>query len=213
MAMNARFPARNLRPKCFFLPCLLQFTVAALLGGVWSAFATTALEQTFPDLVHRAEVIAIGTVTSVTERWDAQRGAPFTDVTFANLTMLKGDVNDATMTLEFLGGHTPEGTLISVSGVPQFTVGEKNVIFCAGNHKDFCPLVGVWQGRLRVRFDLQRREETISDNFHTPITGVQNGILQKLTPGTPQQPALSLSALRELIAQELQAPYDHFPSR
>ena len=35
------------------------------------ASATTVLEQTFPDLVHRAEVIAVGTVTGIQEQWDA----------------------------------------------------------------------------------------------------------------------------------------------
>ena len=35
--------------------------------------ATTALEQTFPDLVHRADVIAVGTVTGIQEQWDAAR--------------------------------------------------------------------------------------------------------------------------------------------
>lgn len=176
------------------------------------ACATTVIEQTFPDLVHRAEVIAVGTVTSVVERWDAARQAPFTAVTFSNLTVLKGNPNDSTMTLEFLGGHTPDGTVLSVAGVPQFTVGERNVIFCAGNHKDFCPLVGVWQGRLHVRFDSQRGEETVSDNSHTPLVGIRDGILQKLAPETArQQPALSLSTLIESIQQEMQAPYGQLP--
>jgi hypothetical protein len=166
------------------------------------------MEHTFPELVRHAEVIAVGTVTGISERWDAARHAPFTDVTFSHLTVLKGDPGDSTMTLEFLGGHTPEGVHLSVSGAPQFAMGEKSVIFCAGNHKDFCPLVGLWQGRLRVRFDPQQGAETVSDNFHAPIVGIHQGVLQKLAPGTPLQNALSLSSLIQLIQQEMRNLHD-----
>ena len=104
------------------------------------AQATTAVERTFPDLVHRAEVVAVGTVTNVREQWDAARRAPFTYVTFSHLTMLKGTAQEETLTLEFLGGHEPDGTLLVVHGVPHFSIGEKTVIFCTGNRRDFCPL-------------------------------------------------------------------------
>lgn len=169
--------------------------------------ATTVIEQTFPDLVHRAEVIVIGTVTGIQEQWDAARQAPFTHVTFSNLTVLKGNLGAESLTLEFLGGHTPEGMVLTIPGVPRFTVGEKTVVFCAGNHRDFCPLVGIWQGLLRVAFDPQRGVETVSDNSHVPIVGVQDGAFLKLTPETPQQEALPLSTLMELIEQELRSSY------
>jgi hypothetical protein len=112
------------------------------------------------------------------------------------------------MTLEFLGGHTPDGTLLSVSGVPQFTIGEKTVVFCVGNQRDFCPLVGVWQGLLRVTFNPQRGVETVSDNFRVPIVGLQGNAFLKLLPGTPQQEALPLPTLMDLITQELRRAYD-----
>ena len=79
------------------------------------------------------------------------------------------------MTLQFLGGHTPQGSVLTIPGVPRFTIGEKPVVFCAGNQRDFCPLVGLWQGVLRVRFDPQRGVETVSDNFHVPIIVVEGG--------------------------------------
>ena len=183
-------------------------SIALLLHcGSSSIHATTAIEQTFPDLVHRAEVIAIGTVTGISEHWDAARHAPFTSVTFSNLTVIKGNPGGSTVTLEFLGGHTPDGTILSIGGVPQFTIGEKSVVFSTGNQKDFCPLVGIWQGRLRVQFDRRQGEETVSDNFHTPIVGIQNGVLQKLLPETQTQKTLPLSTLVNLIQQEMQLPY------
>lgn len=183
--------------KIFFLACVVP------------AHATTAIEQTFPDLVHRADVIAVGTVTGIQERWDAARQAPFTDVTFSYLTVVKGAVDGETMTLEFLGGHTPDGALVSVSDVPQFTMGEKAVVFCAGNRRDFYPLVGLWQGKMRVTFDAQRGVETISDTFRTPILGVRDGQLIKALSADQQREALSLPAFLDLIHEELSRSSGH----
>lgn len=192
---------RTLRINCIFLLSLF------LLTRVIPTHATTAVEQTFPDLVHRAEVIAVGTVTGIQERWDAARQAPFTDVTFSYLTVVKGDVDGTTMTLEFLGGHTPDGAILSVSDVPRFTMGEKAVIFCAGNHRDFYPLVGLWQGKMRVTFDAQRGVETISDTFRAPILGVRDGQIVKGLSAEQQREALSLPAFLDLIQQELGNSY------
>jgi hypothetical protein len=180
----------------------------SLLFALNSAQATSVTEQTFPDLVHRAEVIAVGTVTDIREQWwDAERKTPVTLVTFSNLTMLKGSTESGSLTLQFLGGHTPEGKVLAIAGVPRFTLGEKTVVFCAGNGRSFSPLVGVWQGLLRVTMDPQRREEIVRDSFHTPILGIQNGRFVKLSQGTPTQDALSLSALVQSITQELRSSY------
>jgi hypothetical protein len=178
-----------------------------LLVHASSAQATTAVERTFPDLVHRAEVIAVGTMTGIQEQWDSTRQAPFTIVTFSNLTVLAGEVPETTMTLEFLGGHKPDGTVLSVAGVPRFTIGEKSLVFCTGNHRDFAPLVGVWQGRVRITFDSQRGVETVSDNFRAPIVAVQNGLVVKGLATEQQHEALPLANFIELIQQELGRPY------
>jgi len=171
------------------------------------ALATTVIERTFPELVHRAEVIFAGTVTDINEQWDDAREAPFTYVTFSDLTVLKGDPGGGSITLQFLGGRTPEGMVLSIPGVPQFTIGEKSVVFCAGNGRDFCPLVGIWQGVLRVVFDPERGEETVSDNFRVPILGVREGAFLKRTPEALQQDALPLSELIQLVEEELRSSY------
>jgi len=183
-----------------------------LIGGVLLATcsqATTVLEQAFPDLVSQADAIAVGTVTGIQERWDGAHQAPFTSVTFSNLTVLKGDPGSESITLEFLGGHTPDGMMLVVDGVPHFTMGEKTVLFSVGNYRDFCPLVGVWQGLLRVTFDPQRGIETISDNFHVPIVSVQDGKFLKQEAQAPVQEALPLTTLLDLIQQQMRTPYGH----
>lgn len=193
------------------LSSLLSYLLSVLLCGGLSATlvqATTTVDQTFADLVHQADVIAIGTITGVQERWDATRQAPMTDVTFSQLTLLTGNPGEETLTLEFLGGHRPDGTVLAIAGIPQFIVGEKSVVFVAGNHTDFCPLVGLWQGRLRVAVDPRRGIETVHDNFHRPILGVQEGRLLTATSAEAAQEALPLTTLQDLIRTELGNAYE-----
>ena len=181
---------------------LLVLVVASIIAMRSPAQATSVTEVSFPDLVHQADVIAVGSVSDIQEQWDEARKAPLTLVTFSDLTVLKGNPGTS-MTLEFLGGRTPQGLILTIAGVPQFKVGEKTVVFCAGNHHDFCPLVGVWQGLLRVMTDPQRRIETVSDNFRIPIVKIHEGKLIKLSPLTSEQAPLSLPALLHAIQQEL----------
>lgn len=183
--------------------CLFFLITGGILSFGYSARATSVTEVDFPDLVRQAEVIAVGTVTEIKEQWDETRKAPLTLVTFSQLTVLKGNPGPS-MTLEFLGGHTPKGLVLMIPGVPQFTVGEKTVVFCAGNRRDFSPVVGVWQGLLRVKTDPQSGIETVSDNFRAPISTIQAGKFLRLTPNSPEQAPLSLPALLEAIRQELQ---------
>jgi hypothetical protein len=182
-------------------------TLQVLFLTIWSlsvstARATSVTEFTFTDLVTQAEVIAVGTVTDIRDHWDTEKKAPLTLVTFSHLTVVKGSPGNS-FTLEFLGGKMPNGLVMTIPGVPQFAVGEKAVVFCAGNRRDFCPLVGIWQGVLRVMDDPQRKIETVSDNFRVPIIGIEEGKLVKRSPATVTQPPLSLSALLQTIQQTL----------
>lgn len=186
---------------------LVRITVAIALHlcCCLPAWATTVIERSFSDLVRRAEIIAVGTVIDVREEWDAQQQLPLTAVTFADLTTLKGSPRNGTLTLYFLGGPTPQGAYLSIPGMPRFAVGEKNVVFSAGNRRDFCPLVGLWQGRLRVTLDPQRGVETIRDNFHVPIVGIRDGkFLKQQRFATTREEPLSLPSLLHLIQHELQ---------
>ena len=191
-------------------PVKLLFLIVGMVlyGALPRAQATSAIEMTFPDLVGQAEVIAVGTVSDIHEQWDAAQKVPLTLVTFSNLTVLKGNPGNS-MTLEFVGGTMPSGLVMVVSGVPRFTVGEKTVVFSTGNHQDFCPLTGVWQGLLRVMTNPQLGIETVSDSFHVPIVKIQNGKFMKFSTGANTQETLSLPDLIQAIQAELQRSGNH----
>jgi hypothetical protein len=150
-------------------------------------------------------VIAVGTVSDIREQWDATQQVPLTLVTFSNLTVLKGNPGTS-MTLEFLGGTMPNGLVMVIPGIPRFTVGEKTVVFRTGNQREVCPLVGMWQGLLRVVNNPQQGIETVSDSFRIPLVKIQAGKFVKLSPTTAAQEALSLPTLLQSIQHELQRP-------
>ena len=194
--------------------CLLVLPLA--VGGllltrlVW---ATTVLEVSFSTLVQEAEIIAIGTVTAIETGLDAEQGAPFTLVTFSDLEVLKGDDTQTELTLDLLGGPTPDGGILEVVGAPQFNLGERNVLFITGNQHHAVPLVGMWQGMYRVLFDDERGIETIHNHAWQPVTMLptrEGGILtyeaaSRVQEQTDQPPeAMSLDTFSQQIAQELQ---------
>src|SRR5262245_39343239 len=113
------------------------------------------------------------------------------------------------MILEFVGGPMPNGLVMVVSGVPHFTVGEKTVVFSTGNHQDFCPLTGVWQGLLRVTANPELGVETVSDSTHVPIVKIQNGKFMKFSTGVTTQETLSLPDLIQAIQTELKQSGSH----
>ncbi len=175
------------------------------------AGATTVIAHSFASLVQQAEVIAVGTVTAIESEWDAEHAAPWTLVTFADLEVLKGDANQTALTLHILGGPTPDGPILRIAGVPQFRLGDRRVIFCAGNQQYAVPLVGMWQGVYRVGFDPERGVETVHNHAGQPVTRLpteaggilHHGAARHQESDEPPSAAMPLATFTQLIEQEL----------
>lgn len=180
-------------------------TAALLLLIIASgAPAMVVVPREFPELVARAEQIVAGTVTTVAEEHDAS-GTPWTLVTVSDLTVLKGDVG-ATLTLRFYGGATGD-VAVHIPDMPTFTPGERALLFIVGNGRDMCPLVGIWQGRFRLRLDTARGTEVVDDSEHNPVVGRTGRRLVRASAGAATAaPAMTLEAMRQLIANELAHP-------
>lgn len=186
-------------------PILTTCVTAALavVAGSLSASAMVVAQRDFADLVARAEQIVVGTVTAVREADDGV-GAPATYVTFSELRVVKGDARD-TLTLRFYGG-TSGSVVVHIPDMPTFAVGERAVLFVAGNGRDVCPLVGVWQGRFRVRFDASRGADVVETNDRVPVLGVAGRKLLRGTRTTDASAAVSLDDFLDVINGELAAP-------
>jgi hypothetical protein len=175
-----------------------------LLYAAPAAHAMVVAQRDFPELVARAEQIVAGTVTDIKQGADAS-GAPATYVTFSDLTVLKGDVGE-TLTLRFYGGESG-GVAVHIPDMPTFSVGDRAVLFVAGNGRDVCPLVGVWQGRFNVRFDPTQQTDVVETNDHTPVVGIAGRKIQRATAQeSTTTAAMPLNDFLDSVAGEINHP-------
>ncbi|MDO8539119.1 MAG: hypothetical protein Q7S40_01655 [Opitutaceae bacterium] len=144
------------------LPRAVLLFVALLVAG--AVRATTVAPPTFPQLVQRAEIIVRGIVTDVRcEEFDSPQGRGIqTFVTLRVERALKGSPG-ATVTLNLLGGKVGQRHL-NILGVPEFKVGDRQIVFVSNNGRVVCPLVGLGHGRFHVRRAATGREFIARDN-------------------------------------------------
>ena len=135
--------------------------------------ATTVIPPDFSTLVDRAELIVTGKVLSSRAEWANQGGARciVTTVAFEVESTHKGQAL-ARVELRFLGG-TVGGTTMEVQGVPKFNVGERSILFVENNGRQFCPLVGVYHGKLLVARDAGTGREILLPHHGRPLTDVK----------------------------------------
>ena len=140
---------------------IVLFSVFALLLGNAPAFPTSIVPPTFEELVDGATTIFVGeTVSRRSQRLESRDGPLIvTLVTFNVVETLKG-APGLQMTLEFMGGTVGELTLV-VSGMPQFNVGDKDVVFVGRSTSAVSPLVGFAYGRFRISKDDQTGRESV----------------------------------------------------
>ena len=175
--------SRDTRPKLYqFLKSTSSkptVTIKRLLVFILSVFlvstgtspvrAITVVARDFDQLVTRADTVFKGTVANKHSEWTGEGNARHivTFVTFQVEETYKGTVA-AEQTLRFLGG-TVDDTTLEVPEMPQFEVGQKAILFVVGNGKQFCPLVGVTQGRFHVIRDATTGTERIFTDDHFPV--------------------------------------------
>lgn len=140
-----------------------------LLGGAGALSAITAVDRDFDQLVTRADTVFKGTVTAKSSRWIGERETRHiaTFVTFRVEETYKG-TPAAEQTLRFLGGTVGEETM-EVPDMPRFEVGQGAVLFVVGNGRQFCPLVGIAQGRFHVRRDDASGREQVFTDAGAPV--------------------------------------------
>ena len=130
----------------------LRLFVAALASlATVPVRAMSVLPPTFAELVAEAEFVVRGVVTDVrTEEFDSPDGRGVrTLVTLRVERALKGAPGE-TVTLSMLGGTSGRRTL-TIPGMPQFRVGQRELVFVAQNGRVFCPLVRIGHGRYHLR--------------------------------------------------------------
>ncbi len=102
------------------------------------------------DLVFRGVVLDIEYALSEPGGPEQAR-IPYTFVTYRVDDVLQGEQPGLLLTLRFIGGFDRESlSYMSASILPQFDLGDEDILFVSGNNHELCPLVGNQDGRLRV---------------------------------------------------------------
>lgn len=183
-------------------------SILLLLLSAGAAFATTVVAPTFDELVTKADAIVRGRVTEVRPEWvDSPQGPVIK--TFVTLTVenqLKGPSGQQ-ITLSFLGGEIGDKGM-RISGMPQFAVGQTEVLFIAGNGVRFCPLVAMMHGRYRVQTEASTGRAYIARNDGVPL--VNEGDVQLPQEGNALErqfktvsAAMSLAAFEQSITTQI----------
>ena len=132
--------------------------LAMLVAGTAAppALALTVERAAAGELMRNAELVFLGTVISVDYRNSDVEGAqhallPHTFVTFRIDRAFKGRSEAGEfVTLRFQGGPDGRGRILTIPGIPLFEVDDRELLFVQSNGEAICPLVGWFQGRLRL---------------------------------------------------------------
>lgn len=145
---------------------------AALVAFARTAWPTSVVAPTFDDLVARAENIVVAEVVATRSTVvDSRAGrAIVTDVTVSIAQTLKGPIH-AQRSLELLGGTVGDETL-SVAGMPEFHVGDRDVLFIRDSGRPVSPIVGFMYGRFRIVRDSRTGVEMLRTHDGRPLATI-----------------------------------------
>jgi hypothetical protein len=160
------------------------------------------------DLTAKAELIFVGTVINI--RSERQTQTIETYVTFSDLRLLKGSYFAGTIELRLMGGSVA-GESVHVYGMPSFVIGEKNLIFLAGNFLNICPIVGWGQGRFKIRWDEAARQEMVFDDSNVPVTEIRGNEILRAKKNKGSQSSAGLSDKGHALVSEVQQPVSQVP--
>jgi hypothetical protein len=160
--------------------CLLCL-VCSLLGAE-TASSTTLIPLNFQEIVTTAESAFLGEVVSRRSDWNVgpHGRSIFTLVTFKVERVLKGQLGPQVQ-LRFRGGQI--GSLVMrVAGMPQFNVGDRDVLFLSAERNTVSPLVGFSYGRFHIMRDPVTRIDQVRGPDGAPFVGAADVPRAALSP-------------------------------
>jgi hypothetical protein len=177
------------------LPRFARLALALLLA-TGAAHAMTVVAPSFDELVGAAESAVRGVVTAVrSEEFDSPQGRGVrTLVTLRVERTLKG-APAAEVVLSLLGGRVGRRSL-RVVGMPEFRVGDREIVFFSGNGRTLCPLISGGHGRYHVRTDPATQRAYLARDNGVPLASVADVALPldgAALAARPSSPATALA--------------------
>ena len=206
--MKTSIPSHHRRRQLSELTVLILILLRLALPQ--SARATSVIAPGFSGMVAGAERIFAAKVTSVRSDWTtrASRRAIVTTVRFKVERMLKGSATEE-LQLEFLGGTVGVDTM-EVHGVPKFIPGERVILFSRDNGREFCPLVGIYHGKLLIERDARSGSDVVLRHNRQAITSATEVGSDPKPPiaaagGPAIEPPIQLETFLDAVTKELNA--------
>lgn len=140
------------------------------LAASSALWATTVVPPEFPALAQSSDYVVRGRVKSLRNeiRLRDGRELPFTQIEIEVKEVIAG-APPASVVLTMLGGRTSDGGELTVEGVPQFAVGDEDILFVRDNGRNFYPLNAVMHGRYPVKFDAKLGREYVARANGVPL--------------------------------------------
>jgi hypothetical protein len=151
---------------------------AAALGAVpWDpAGSTTLIRYSTEELTVVSDFVVEGVVTKVESRFLEERRFVFTYTTIAIDKVYKGKIDTPSIVLQELGG-TADGVSATVISAPEFTPGERVIVFLEVKDQDYYRVYAMAEGKFTVVTDETTgartlvRQPGIDETFNRSHTG------------------------------------------
>lgn len=130
------------------------------------AHGLSVVSRSFDELVQRADLVLVGTVSDVHSEFAAgglDQNTIFSYVNFRELQVVKGRVATEEYVLRVPGGVVGRFAQ-DYPGVPAFQIGQRYLVFIRGNQRDFFPVVGITQGMFRILTNGQGQQVVVRDD-------------------------------------------------
>jgi len=151
-----------------------RLLLSLLLTAAVHVHASVVIPTDVVTQVDEADLIFIGTVIGTESVAVKDDSFAFTYVTFAVEETLKGAADGPTLTLRVAGGKIPSQRVkVEISGGPQFTTGNRHLLFVKGNDRYAIPLSGGSQGKLNLVRHPVTQEEILTDSAGRVIDGLR----------------------------------------
>ena len=163
--MNFYFSLRLSTLKRLQVSWLCPMATLALLLCT-PAHGLSVVTRSFDELVQRADLVLVGTVSEVHSEFAAgglDQNTIFSYVNFSDLQVVKGQAGSEPYVLRVPGGVVGRFAQ-DYPGIPAFQTGQRYVVFIRGNRHDFFPVVGITQGVFRILSNAQGQQVVVRDD-------------------------------------------------
>ena len=168
------------------------------LAWATAARAASFEAMDFDRLAHEADQIFIGTVDAAIPLALRPRHI-VTDYRFVDIELVKGPPPGPTAMVRMLGG-TVGDLQLAIPGAPTFRVGQRYLVFIAGNNRVMFPTLGGSQGIFQISRDWVTGETRVFDYGGRPVS--MPSLLDPLAT-TPKSLAIAPAMSKDAFVGEI----------